>query len=91
MTAHHTSRPRAGLLAELPAAASGEITTSATRRGRSPSFGLARGLVDAGPAMQINGGPWTDAHLGQDAWRPEGHVDRRPACTNCACAAAPNR
>jgi hypothetical protein len=47
---------RTGLLAGLVAAAAGEITASATRRGRSPSSGLARGLVDASPAMLVDGG-----------------------------------
>ncbi|WP_448640902.1 molybdopterin-dependent oxidoreductase [Geodermatophilus sp. URMC 63] len=56
MTAHRTSRPRIGLLAGLLAAAAGEVTASATRRGRSPSSGLARGLVDASPAMLVDGG-----------------------------------
>ncbi|MGY2082493.1 molybdopterin-dependent oxidoreductase [Blastococcus sp. SYSU DS0539] len=59
MTAHRTPRPRpgrTGLLAGLLAAAAGEIAASATRRGRSPSSGLARGLVDASPAMLVDGG-----------------------------------
>ncbi|SNR88253.1 DMSO/TMAO reductase YedYZ, molybdopterin-dependent catalytic subunit [Geodermatophilus saharensis] len=56
MTAQRTSRPRIGLLAGLLAAAAGEITASATRRGRSPSSGLARGLVDASPAALVDGG-----------------------------------
>ncbi|MGY1718739.1 molybdopterin-dependent oxidoreductase [Blastococcus sp. SYSU DS0552] len=58
--AHHptpAARPaRTGLLAGLLAAAAGEIAASATRRGRSPSSGLARGLVDAAPAMLVDGG-----------------------------------
>ncbi|MGR6965816.1 molybdopterin-dependent oxidoreductase [Geodermatophilus sp. URMC 61] len=59
MTAHPTSRPWsgwAGLVAGLLAAAAGEVTASATRRGRSPSSGLARGLVDAAPAVLVDGG-----------------------------------
>src|SRR3954447_13085269 len=59
MTARRISAPRAGrarLVAGLLAAASGELTASATRRGRSPSSGLARGLVDASPAMLVDGG-----------------------------------
>jgi len=59
MTARRTARPRpgrAGLLAGLLAAAAGEVTASATRRGRSPSSGLARGLVDAAPAALVDGG-----------------------------------
>jgi hypothetical protein len=59
MTAHHSSAARhgrAGPLAGLLAAAAGELTVSATRRGRSPSSGLARGLVDASPAMLVDGG-----------------------------------
>ncbi|MGY2067651.1 molybdopterin-dependent oxidoreductase [Blastococcus sp. SYSU DS0619] len=59
MTAHRTTRPRprrTGLLAGLLAAAAGEITASATRRGRSPSSGLARGLVDASPAVLVDSG-----------------------------------
>jgi DMSO/TMAO reductase YedYZ molybdopterin-dependent catalytic subunit len=59
MTASRTSAARlgrAGLLAGLLAAAAGEITASATLRGRSPSSGLARGLVDASPAMLVDGG-----------------------------------
>ncbi len=56
MTAHHIARPGTGLLAGLLAAAAGEITASATRRGRSPSSGLARGLVDTAPAMLVDGG-----------------------------------
>jgi hypothetical protein len=55
MTAHRTPaarHSRAGLLA----AAAGELTASVTRRGRSPSSGLARGLVDASPAMLVHGG-----------------------------------
>ncbi len=47
---------RAGIWAGLLAAAAGEITASATRRGRSPSSGLARGLVDVSPAMLVDGG-----------------------------------
>jgi DMSO/TMAO reductase YedYZ molybdopterin-dependent catalytic subunit len=54
MTASRTSRT--GLLAGLLAAAAGEVTASATRRGRSPSSGLARGLVDAAPAVLVDGG-----------------------------------
>jgi DMSO/TMAO reductase YedYZ molybdopterin-dependent catalytic subunit len=49
--AHHV-----GLLAGLLATAAGEVTAAATRRGRSPSSGLARGLVDASPAMLVDGG-----------------------------------
>jgi DMSO/TMAO reductase YedYZ molybdopterin-dependent catalytic subunit len=59
MTASRTSAARlgrAGLPAGLLAAAVGEITASATGRGRSPSSGLARGLVDASPAMLVDGG-----------------------------------
>ncbi len=59
MTTRRTARPRpgrVGLLAGLLAAAAGEITASATRRGRSPSSGLARGLVDAAPAVLVDGG-----------------------------------
>ncbi|WP_248963814.1 molybdopterin-dependent oxidoreductase [Sphaerisporangium perillae] len=57
----HRSAPvgggrRAGFLAGLLAAAAGELTASATRRGRSPSSGLARALVDHSPAMLIDGG-----------------------------------
>jgi hypothetical protein len=48
--------PRAGFLAGLLAAAAGEIAASATRRGRSPSSGLIRGLVDTTPAMLVDGG-----------------------------------
>ena len=58
-TSRRTARPRpgrVGLLAGLLAAAAGEITASATRRGRSPSSGLARGLVDAAPAVLVDGG-----------------------------------
>lgn len=52
----HTSRRfQAGLLAGLLAAAAGEITASLTRRGRSPSSGLARGMVDVSPAMVVDG------------------------------------
>ncbi|MGY1682393.1 molybdopterin-dependent oxidoreductase [Geodermatophilus sp. SYSU D01176] len=47
---------RTGLLAGLLAAAAGEIAASATGRGRSPSSGLARGLVDAAPAVLVDGG-----------------------------------
>src|SRR4051794_22482936 len=46
----------AGLLAGVLATAAGEVTAAATRRGRSPSSGLARGLVDASPAMLVDGG-----------------------------------
>ncbi|WP_347059879.1 molybdopterin-dependent oxidoreductase [Blastococcus sp. HT6-30] len=59
MTAHPLPGPRpgrTGLLAGLLAAAAGEIAASATGRGRSPSSGLARGLVDASPAMLVDGG-----------------------------------
>ncbi|MGY1623926.1 molybdopterin-dependent oxidoreductase [Geodermatophilus sp. SYSU D00965] len=59
MTAHPAPGPRpapTGLLAGLLAAAAGEIAASVTRRGRSPSSGLARGLVDAAPAMLVDGG-----------------------------------
>jgi len=59
MTTQRIARPRpgrVGLLAGLLAAAAGEITASATRRGRSPSSGLARGLVDAAPAVLVDGG-----------------------------------
>src|SRR4051812_45210073 len=59
MTASRTSAARlgrAGLLAGLLAAAAGEITASATLRGRSPPSGLARGLVDVSPAMLVDGG-----------------------------------
>ncbi|MGY1748677.1 molybdopterin-dependent oxidoreductase [Modestobacter sp. SYSU DS0511] len=52
----HTTRPTVGLLAGLLAAAAGEVTATATLRGRSPSSGLARGLVDAVPAMLVDGG-----------------------------------
>ncbi|MGY1814966.1 molybdopterin-dependent oxidoreductase [Blastococcus sp. SYSU D00820] len=56
MTASPTSRPTVGVLAGLLAAAAGEITATATGRGRSPSSGVARGLVDAAPAMLVDGG-----------------------------------
>ncbi|MGY1985707.1 molybdopterin-dependent oxidoreductase [Blastococcus sp. SYSU DS0669] len=56
MTVSHPPRHTVGLLAGLLAAAAGEITATATRRGRSPSSGLARGLVDAAPAMLVDGG-----------------------------------
>jgi DMSO/TMAO reductase YedYZ molybdopterin-dependent catalytic subunit len=53
----HRARPaRAGLVAGLLAAAAGELTASATQRGRSPSSGLARGLVDVAPAALVDGG-----------------------------------
>ncbi|MGY1636934.1 molybdopterin-dependent oxidoreductase [Geodermatophilus sp. SYSU D00742] len=56
MTASHATRPTLGVLAGLLAAATGELTATATRRGRSPSSGVARGLVDAAPAMLVDGG-----------------------------------
>ncbi|SHN74734.1 DMSO/TMAO reductase YedYZ, molybdopterin-dependent catalytic subunit [Geodermatophilus obscurus] len=59
MTTRRIARPRpgrVGLLAGLLAAAAGEITASTTSRGRSPSSGLARGLVDAAPAVLVDGG-----------------------------------
>ncbi|MGY1641259.1 molybdopterin-dependent oxidoreductase [Geodermatophilus sp. SYSU D00703] len=59
MPASRTPRPRpgrAGLLAGLLAVAAGELTASASRRGRSPSSGLARGLVDVAPAVLVDGG-----------------------------------
>lgn len=51
-----TTGARAGIWAGLLATAVGEITASTTRRGRSPSSGLARGLVDVSPAMLVDGG-----------------------------------
>ena len=81
MTTRRTARPRpgrVGLLAGLLAAAAGEITASATRRGRSPSSGLARGLVDAAPAVLVDGGvagTWRPRKTGRrltvqvDPWR----------------------
>jgi hypothetical protein len=56
MTPHPAHPARAGLVAGLLAAAAGELTASATRRGRSPSSGLARGLVDVAPAALVDGG-----------------------------------
>ena len=47
---------RAGVWAGVLAAAAGEIAASPSRRGRSPSSGLARGLVDVSPAMLVDGG-----------------------------------
>ena len=47
---------RVGLWAGLMATAIGEITAATTRRGRSPSSGLARGLVDLAPARLVDGG-----------------------------------
>jgi DMSO/TMAO reductase YedYZ molybdopterin-dependent catalytic subunit len=51
-----TAGARAGIWAGLLATAAGEITASATRRGRSPASGLARGMVDVSPAMLVDGG-----------------------------------
>ncbi len=51
-----TAGARAGIWAGLLATAAGEITASSSRRGRSPSSGLARGLVDISPAMLVDGG-----------------------------------
>ena len=48
--------PRLGLLGGLLATGAGEVAAAGTRRGRSPSSGLARGLVDAAPAMLVDGG-----------------------------------
>ena len=47
---------RVGFWAGLFATAAGEITASTTRSGRSPSSGLARGMVDVSPAMLVDGG-----------------------------------
>ena len=47
---------RVGIGAGLLATAVGEITAATTRRGRSPSSGLARGLVDTAPAMLVDRG-----------------------------------
>ena len=49
-------RPNVGIWAGVLATAAGEIVASSTRRGRSPSSGLARGLVDVSPAMLVDGG-----------------------------------
>jgi DMSO/TMAO reductase YedYZ molybdopterin-dependent catalytic subunit len=49
-------RLAAGARAGLLATAVGEITASTSRRGRSPSSGLARGLVDLSPAQLVDGG-----------------------------------
>ncbi|HEU5037305.1 MAG TPA: hypothetical protein VFT70_09880 [Nocardioides sp.] len=56
MKDHLTAGTRAGVWAGLLATAAGEIAASATRRGRSPASGLARGMVDASPAMLVDGG-----------------------------------
>lgn len=47
---------RTGIWAGLLAVAVGEIAASSTCRGRSPVSGLARGLVDAAPAVLVDGG-----------------------------------
>src|SRR3954451_7100513 len=85
MTASRTSAARlgrAGMLAGLLAADAGEIAASTTRRGRSPSSGLARGLVDVSPAMLVDGGV---ALVGQ-AERP-GLVALAPSARPAAAAA----
>ncbi|WP_337060626.1 hypothetical protein [Kineococcus sp. G2] len=61
MSTHRTGRcvprrRRVGMLAGVLAAAAGEVAACASERGRSPSSGLARGLVDAAPAVLVDAG-----------------------------------